>query len=129
LLAALAYNAVARSFLPTFPTMSIPELVSATLIAAAAFEAVTLLFRFGLGLQSTRDTRWLRRWTGGLRIHHGYVGAAALPASLLAPVPPLIADAGVVVAGALIVSDLVHHFLVLWPLTGSPQFDLTYGED
>jgi hypothetical protein len=26
----------------------------------------------------------------------------------------------------LLASDLVHHFVVLWLLTGSPQFDLFY---
>ena len=31
-----------------------------------------------------------------------------------------------ILAIGLVVSDLVHHFLVLWPLTGSPQFDLFY---
>ncbi|MEY3460173.1 MAG: hypothetical protein RL215_3330, partial [Planctomycetota bacterium] len=30
------------------------------------------------------------------------------------------------VGGGLLVSDLVHHFVVLWLLTGSPQFDLFY---
>jgi hypothetical protein len=102
------------------------QLLIATLIVAAVFEAVTLFFRFGLGMQSTRDTKWLARWTRGLRIHHGYVGAAALGPFLLAPINPVAGDVGVIVAGALILSDLAHHFLVLWPLTGSPQFDLSY---
>jgi hypothetical protein len=31
-----------------------------------------------------------------------------------------------ILAFSLIASDLIHHFLVLWPLTGSPHFDLTY---
>lgn len=105
------------------------QLITATLIAAVALEAVTLLCRFGLGLQSTRDTRWLARWTRGIRIHHGYVGAVALGPFALAPMDPLVADIGIVIAGALLLSDLAHHFLVLWPLTGSPQFDLTYDRD
>jgi hypothetical protein len=109
--------------------MSASQLLVATLIAAAVVEAVTLYFRFGLDLQSTRDTRWLARWTRGIRIHHGYVGAVALGPFALAPINPVVADIGVIIAGALILSDLVHHFLVLWPLTGSPQFDLTYDRD
>jgi len=111
--------------------MTTLQLLWATLITAAIIEAVTLFFRFGLRLQSTRDTRWLARWTGGIRIHHGYVGAVAIGPFLLAPLAPVVADIGVIIAGALILSDLAHHFLVLWPLTGSPQFDLTYesGKD
>jgi hypothetical protein len=109
--------------------MTLFQLVVATLIGAAAIEAVTLLFRYGLDLRSTRDTRWLARWTRGIRIHHGYVGAVALGPFALAPVDPMISDIGVIVAGALLLSDLAHHFLVLWPLTGSPQFDLTYDRD
>jgi hypothetical protein len=106
--------------------MNILELCASVLMAAAAFEAVTLFFRFGLGLQATRDTRRLARWTRGVRIHHGYVGLVALGPFAVAPVDPLVADVGIVISGALILSDLIHHFLVLWPLTGSPQFDLTY---
>lgn len=26
-------------------------------------------------------------------------------------------------------SDLIHHFLVLWPVVGSPQFDVFYPPD
>ena len=26
-------------------------------------------------------------------------------------------------------SDLIHHFLVLWPVVGSPQFDFFYPPD
>jgi hypothetical protein len=106
--------------------MTTLQFIVAILLLAALIEALTLYCRFGLDLQSTRDTRWLARWTRGIRIHHGYVGAVALGPLMLAPVEPMIADIGVIAAGALILSDLVHHFLVLWPLTGSPQFDLTY---
>jgi hypothetical protein len=28
----------------------------------------------------------------------------------------------------LIVSDMTHHFAVLWPLTGDPQFHLRYAD-
>lgn len=31
-----------------------------------------------------------------------------------------------VVGVGLLSSDLIHHFLVLWPMTGSPDFDLVY---
>ncbi|MHC5058653.1 MAG: hypothetical protein ACYTKD_28680 [Planctomycetota bacterium] len=91
-----------------------------------AVELVTVFLRFGLGLKSGKPGSRLGRLTLGLRIHHGYVGAALLVAST--PFGPASA-AGTVLffAGiALALSDIVHHFLVLWPLTGAPEFHLRY---
>ena len=99
------------------------------LVGAAAFEAVTVLFRFGLGLKSTRDTRWLRRWTFGFRVHHGYIGLLLLLLAALLPLPPILSDLAIIIGIALAVSDVVHHFLVLWPLTGSPEFDIRYPDE
>ena len=95
------------------------------LFAAVAIEAAAVFFRFALRMESTRDTRFLAPFTGGVRIHHGYFGVLMLLAA------PLIQHRGVrnlvIIAGVgLVLSDLLHHFLVLWPLTGSPQFDLFY---
>ncbi len=97
------------------------------LLLAMPLEAVTAWLRFGLGKQSTRDTGAIGTMTFGLRIHHGYVGIVLL----------LVAwaffgrsagwrNAFLIVGLALVVSDLAHHFLVLWPITGSPHFDLVY---
>lgn len=97
------------------------------------FELITVLFRFGFKLEATRDTaRFVARWTRGFRVHHGYWGVplllVATPALLL-PVGPMLASAWLMILGlALIKSDLVHHFLVLWPITGSHDFDLVYPE-
>lgn len=97
------------------------------------FELITVLFRFGFKKQATRDTaRYVARWTRGFRIHHGYwgvplfiLGVIALGASL----GPAQASTWLIIVGmALIKSDLVHHFLVLWPITGSHDFDLVYPE-
>ena len=90
------------------------------------FEAVTYVFRFGLGLQSTRDTGALKHWTFGLRIHHAYIGLLLLPLALLLPRGHFLRTWGVRVGLALVASDLAHHFLVLWPITGDPAFDLVY---
>ncbi len=89
-----------------------------------AFEGVTCLFRFGFGLQSTRDTTWLARFTFGIRIHHGYTG-------VLLVVVALCGDGtwcqwALRVGAALVLSDLIHHFLVLWPTQGHHEFHLTY---
>lgn len=95
------------------------------------FELVTVLFRFGFKLEATRDTQALARWTRGIRIHHGYWGVplAIIGAGLLlTPAAPGVGVAFwmLVLGLALIKSDLIHHFLVLWPITGSHDFHLRY---
>ena len=92
-------------------------------VGAAAFEAVTLLLRFGFDLRGVRDTpRFLRALTFGVRVHHGLIGAALIVIALALNHRYATFARWVGVAGiALVLSDLVHHFLVLWPLTGSPE--------
>ena len=97
------------------------------------FELVTVLFRFGFKIEATRDTaKYVARWTRGFRIHHGYWGVPLIVlgvAAIALPLGPAQAAAWLVIVGlALIKSDLVHHFLVLWPITGSHDFDLVYPE-
>lgn len=92
----------------------------------ALFEAVTCLFRFGLGMQSTRDTGTVGAWTFGLRIHHGYVGVVMVAVAFAFPAGGWLRAWLLRIGLALVLSDLAHHFLVLWPVTGSPHFDLTY---
>lgn len=92
---------------------------------AAAVEVITCVARFGLGLESTRDTSFLSRLTFGLRLHHGYLGALLLIVAIFVR-DPLWRRLLIVVGGGLVVSDLVHHFLILWPIVGSPEFHLRY---
>lgn len=115
-----------------------------TLGLTLLFELVTVLFRFGFRIEATRDTaKYVARWTRGIRIHHGYWGVPLAVFGLLmlgaAPVDP--GGTGLTFAGlglglwlivfglALIKSDLIHHFLVLWPITGSHDFHLRYPGD
>lgn len=99
-----------------------------TLGLTAIIELICVILRFGLRLESTRDTASTIGWlTFGIRIHHGYCGLVLIVvASLLLARYPRLARWGLVIGWALVLSDLIHHFLVLWPLTGSPHFDLTY---
>ena len=99
--------------------------VAAVLLLAAAIEIVTCLLRFSLHLEAARDTRVLGGLTFGLRIHHGYVGLAMMIAGLLAARGPWRRRL-LVVGAALALSDLVHHFVVLWFVIGDPQFHLVY---
>ena len=88
------------------------------------FEAITSFLRFGLHKESTRDTAKFAKYTFGLRIHHGYLGIVLLLITgfLSSYRRPWCRRIG----WALIFSDLIHHFLVLWPITGSPHFDFVY---
>jgi len=100
--------------------------ILACLLLATAIELVTCLLRFGLHLEATRDTSALGGLTFGLRIHHGYVGLAMMIVGLLLA-RGIVLRWLLIVGAALVVSDLVHHFLILWLITGSPQFDLFYS--
>lgn len=114
------------------------DLVLWTVGLTVLFEAVTVIFRFGFKIEATRDTaKYVARWTRGVRIHHGYWGVPlALFGVLMLGATPLgsfatFAGLGpglwlVVLGLALIKSDLIHHFLVLWPITGSHDFHLRY---
>ena len=109
---------------------SVRRIVVPAALLALAIEALTVLLRYGFGLSSTRDSAsTIGVLTMGLRIHHGYLGCLCLLLALGAgrrwprAWPPL-----VVLGLALVLSDAMHHFLVLWPIEGSPQFDLWYGE-
>ena len=105
------------------------------MVLTLLFEVVTVVFRYGLGLESSRDTASrVAPWTFGLRIHHSYIGLLIVVLGLLVVpdrLPPAWRAAArwlVPIGLALIASDLIHHFLVLWPIEGSPHFDLVYPE-
>lgn len=91
-------------------------------------ELVTVVLRFGLQLESTRDTAsTIGVLTLGLRIHHGYCGLfVVLAAWGISREFSKWARVGLVLGWALFFSDMIHHFLVLWLMTGNPQFDLFY---
>jgi hypothetical protein len=107
-------------------TLDLWKVLGYGLLLAVLFEAITLGFRIGLSLQSTRDTAALGAYTFGLRVHHGYVGLSLVPLGWCFPLG--IRHALWMVGIGLIFSDLAHHFLVLWPITGSPQFDIVYPD-
>ena len=107
-------------------TLTLWKVFAFGLVLAVIFEAVTVGFRFGLNLQSTRDTAAIGGWTFGLRVHHGYIGLFLVPLAWC--FPRGIRHALWMIGIGLIVSDLMHHFLVLWPITGEPQFDFIYPD-
>ena len=108
--------------------LTIRQIVVHSLLLAAILEGVTVFFRFGLGLEASKVTASTEgRLTGGIRLHHGYLGVAAvLVAAAVLRRRRALAHWLLVVGVALTLSDAVQHFLVLWPIVGSPQFDLVY---
>mgnify|MGYP001600798400 CR=1 FL=1 len=90
-------------------------------------EGGTFLFRFGFNLESTRDTAsWVAPLTFGVRIHHGYIGLLICLAILFKVITKRFRWLAGVIGLSLVFSDVIHHFAVLWWVTGSPQFDLLY---
>jgi len=96
-------------------------------ILTILFEGVTILFRYGFNLQSTRDTAsTIGRMTFGLRVHHGYIGILIIIIARYYSQQNSYQEWILAVGIALLLSDLIHHFLVLWPIEGDPQFDRFY---
>lgn len=110
------------------PRPNVRQVILYSAALAVLIEAVTALLRFGLHLEATRDTAsTFGRLTGGIRIHHGYFGllAVLIAAAVLRRWPA--AGRWILVIGlALVCSDLMHHFLVLWPIMGRTEFYLFY---
>ena len=101
-----------------------------TIVLTVVFEILAVTLRYGVGLEMTRDSAsTVAGLTFGLRIHHGYLGAVLLVVAWCClrrgGTPSKVLTA---VGLALLMSDLVHHFLVLWPLEGDPHFDLVYPD-
>ena len=98
------------------------------LLSTLAIELVCVVLRFGMGKDSTTATAsTIGVLTLGIRIHHGYIGALMIPLGIAIYDGPRSWGRLIFILGvALFVSDMVHHFLVLWPITGTPQFDLVY---
>lgn len=97
------------------------------LLLTVLFEGFTILLRFGWGRESKKDTRFIARFTAGYRIHHGYIGAVMI---LFTPLWDGVWQMWWLAVGiGLFLSDMIHHFAVLWPITGSPEFDFRYVLD
>ena len=91
-------------------------------------ESLTIMGRFGFNFQSTRDTAsTIGKITFGVRVHHGYIGILInCIIMFLKKTNPNIKNWIITLGLSLIFSDLIHHFLVLCPITGHHHFDLIY---
>lgn len=97
-------------------------------LVTIGIEIACIVFRFGFGWSSSSSTAsTIGVITMGYRIHHGYLGLLIGPIGFLYAKHRANLGWTLMVLGVgLVLSDLIHHFAVLWPLTGSPQFDLKY---
>ena len=98
----------------------------AVLVCTMLMEGALCVGRFGLGVSMKEHEGTITRYTLGVRIHHGYVGAVVLlvvATGRLVGVPwkPW-SRIVTVVAWSLVLSDAIHHFLVLYLITGATEF-------
>ena len=114
-----------NKFSNTVGSLSLQGALLWGLVLAVVIEIVTVITRFGMGMQATRDTEWLARYTFGLRIHHGYYGVVLLLVCMLLR-KGFWKNTLLIVGIGCLISDLIHHFIVLWAVTGDPEFHLVY---
>ena len=114
--------------MPRIPQLGVKQAIFYSATLAVVIEAVTVVLRFVFRLEASRDTAsTVGRLSGRARMHHGYFGLLAiLIAATVLRRRPLPGRWLLMVGIALVLSDLVHHFLILWPIVGSPQFHFLY---
>lgn len=93
-------------------------------LLTVVIELITVFFRFGLELKAREATRAAAGITFGLRIHHGYIGLLIMIAAAF--LNEKYKKYAFIAGAALFLSDLIHHFIVLKLITGSPEFDIFY---
>ncbi len=116
-----------RTFWKSVGELSAKAVAAWCLALTAGIELFTCLLRFGFSLESQKHTAWMARFTFGYRDHHGYWGILLLVIAAFVWKRRALRNALFMVGGALFLSDMIHHFLVLWPVTGSPEFYIRYG--
>lgn len=107
-------------------TLETPTVIGVGLLAALLLEGATVALRFGLGWTSPEKTGTLARFTRGWRIHHLYPGLVLLLVAAVVPMPGALVNLAWMTGIMLALSDTLHHFAILWPLTGDHEFDLRY---
>lgn len=105
--------------------MSPITLIAFGIVGAILLELLTIYLRFGRRMTSPEKTAWLGRVTRGYRVHHGYHGFTLIPAGMLI-FPGAIGEWLAIAGIALLLSDAIHHFIVLMWVTGHHEFWLKY---
>ncbi len=96
----------------------------------ALIEGLTVLARFGLRWESQHMTRsTVGRLSFGWRIHHGYlILPLAIAAALMWSSMPMLAGWTLALGIAMLLSDLIHHFVVLHRWAGYHEWYWRYPE-
>lgn len=99
-----------------------------SMILTFLMEVLTVIMRFFFKLESTKATAsTIGVLTGGIRIHHGYIGVLLIILSVLFIKKAYFFGDWLLITGiALLCSDIIHHFIILWIYTGNPEFDIFY---
>lgn len=89
--------------------------IAQTLLFALLIEAVTIFARMFFGPIKIRFQKLKFKYK--VRIHHGYIGLILLLFYQYIP-----NDALLIIGGGLLISDVLHHFLVLPLWVGKTEF-------
>src|SRR5262245_40232996 len=107
------------------------QVLTGTLVATVLFEGLALLFHFVFGWEArvtnADNLGWL---TGGFRLHPGLLGLLMLVAALVFRARRAVLTTWLIIlGGGLLISDLIRHLFILWPITGNPDLSLFYPQD
>ncbi len=108
--------------------MSKNKIILYSIFLTVIIEIICLVLRYGFGLESSKDTAsTIGMITFGIRVHHGYVGLILLVLAWVYRKKRTVLFDLILICGlGLFLSDIIHHFFVLWPIEGSPNFDMFY---
>ena len=91
---------------------------------AGIIEVITIFGRFIFKI-STKDVlmKLMRRygWKKVIHFHHGFVGLIVVGLAVY-----FRSSLGVNIGWGLVLSDAIHHFIVLWLIVGDPEFHIVY---
>jgi hypothetical protein len=104
------------------------SLVYDIFILTVIFEVITLIGRFGFGVRANESPSIVQKLTIGYRVHHSYLGILLFPVGYFSQSVTDSSYLLMAMACALVLSDTIHHFLVLWPYTGDHEFTARYDE-
>jgi hypothetical protein len=100
--------------------------ILAVVACVVVIEIVTCIGRFGFDISMKEKEGAITALIFGVRIHHGYVGAFCLLSAFVITRFKLKGDFNtnlLYIGGwALLISDIIHHFIVLYLIVGKTEF-------
>ncbi|MBU2576260.1 MAG: hypothetical protein KKF50_00905 [Nanoarchaeota archaeon] len=94
------------------------------LLIAGIIEVITIFGRFLFKVSSKEVLIKLMHrygWKKVIHFHHGFVGLIVVGLAIY-----LGSSFGVNLGWGLVLSDAIHHFIVLWLIIGDPEFHIIY---